>query len=36
LTPKTSKIVDAPTPECEIKFQCAIMRTSATNDLPVG
>ena len=35
LTP-TSKIVGAPTPECEIKFQCAIMRTSATNDLPVG
>ncbi len=35
LTP-TSKIVGAPTPECEIKFQCATMRTSASNDLPVG
>ena len=35
LTP-TSKIVGAPTPECEIKFQCTIMRTSSTNDLPVG
>ncbi len=33
---ETSKIVTAPTPECEIEFHCAIMRSSATDVLPIG